>query len=85
MTTVWFGIPIQLVIKAEVGNLLLTSQELVQQGFDPDELEMNEIGYKGSFLNDSLNLSVGRLHLRLGQTRQVIKVAVVQGSASWAY
>lgn len=53
-------------------------QELVQQGFDPEELEMNEIGYKGSFLNDSLNLSA------VGYTydwtnKQVIKVAVVQG------
>ena len=53
-------------------------KELVQQGFDPEELEMNEIGYKGSFLNDSLNLSA------VGYTydwtnKQVIKVAVVQG------
>ena len=53
-------------------------RELVQQGFDPEELEMNEIGYKGSFLNDSLNLSA------VGYTydwtnKQVIKVAVVQG------
>ncbi|GIS23263.1 MAG: hypothetical protein CM15mP123_11650 [Gammaproteobacteria bacterium] len=39
---------------------------------------MNEIGYKGSFLNDSLNLSA------VGYTydwtnKQVIKVAVIQG------
>ena len=39
-------------------------QELVQQGFDPEELEMHEIGYKGSFLNDSLSLSAVA-HIRL--------------------
>ena len=53
-------------------------RELVDQGFDPEELEMYEIGYKGSFLNDSLRLSA------TGYTydwtnKQVIKVSVVQG------
>ena len=53
-------------------------KELVDQGFDPEELEMYEIGYKGSFLNDSLRLSA------TGYTydwtnKQVIKVSVVQG------
>ena len=53
-------------------------KELVDQGFDPEELEMYEIGYKGSFLNDSLRLSA------TGYTydwtnKQLIKVSVVQG------
>jgi len=53
-------------------------QELVQQGFDPEELEMNEIGYKGSFLNGSLNLSTVAYSYDW-TNKQVIKVAVVQG------
>mgnify|MGYP005723773989 FL=1 len=53
-------------------------QELVQQGFDPEELEMNEIGYKGSFLNDSLSLSAVA-YTYDWTNKQVIKVAVVQG------
>ena len=53
-------------------------QELVQQGFDPEELEMNEVGYKGSFLNDSLNLSAVA-YTYDWTNKQVIKVAVVQG------
>ncbi len=49
-----------------------------RQGFDPEELEMHEIGYKGSFLNDSLSLSA------VGYTydwsdKQVIKVSVING------
>ena len=53
-------------------------EELVNDGFDPEELEMYEIGYKGSFLNDSLRLSA------TGYTydwtnKQLIKVSVVQG------
>ena len=53
-------------------------QELVQQGFDPEELEMNEIGYKGSFLKDSLSLSAVA-YTYDWTNKQVIKVAVVQG------
>ena len=53
-------------------------QELVQQGFDPEELEMHEIGYKGSFLNDSLSLSAVA-YTYDWTNKQVIKVAVVQG------
>ena len=31
-------------------------EETARQGFDPEELEMNEIGYKGSFVVDTLRL-----------------------------
>tara|TARA_B100001559_G_scaffold300398_1_gene286483 strand:+ start:458 stop:3343 length:2886 start_codon:yes stop_codon:yes gene_type:complete len=53
-------------------------KELVEQGFDPEELEMNEIGYKGTFLNDSLSLSAVAYSYDW-TNKQVIKVAVVQG------
>ena len=53
-------------------------RDIVEQGFDPEELEMNEIGYKGSFLNGSLNLSTVAYSYDW-TNKQVIKVAVVQG------
>ena len=53
-------------------------KELVEQGFDPEELEMNEIGYKGSFLNDSLSVSAVA-YAYDWTDKQVIKVSVVQG------
>ena len=53
-------------------------QDIVEQGFDPEELEMNEIGYKGSFLNGSLNLSTVAYSYDW-TNKQVIKVAVIQG------
>ncbi|MFL2736394.1 MAG: TonB-dependent receptor [Gammaproteobacteria bacterium] len=53
-------------------------KDIVEQGFDPEELEMNEIGYKGSFLNGSLNLSTVAYSYDW-TNKQVIKVAVVQG------
>ena len=53
-------------------------KELVEQGFDPEELEMNVIGYKGTFLNDSLSLSAVAYSYDW-TNKQVIKVAVVQG------
>ncbi len=51
---------------------------LVDQGFDPEELEMYEIGYKGSFLNDSLRLSASG-YTYDWTNKQVIKVSVVNG------
>ncbi len=53
-------------------------KDLVEQGFDPEELVMNEIGYKASFLNDSLSLSAVAYTYEW-TNKQVIKVAVVQG------
>ena len=53
-------------------------KELVEQGFDPEELEMNEIGYKGSFLDDSLSVSAVA-YTYDWTDKQVIKVSVVQG------
>ncbi len=53
-------------------------RELVEQGFDPEELEMNEIGYKGSFLNGSLNLSAVAYNYDWTD-KQTIKVSVVNG------
>ena len=53
-------------------------KDLVEQGFDPEELEMYEIGYKGSFLNDSLRLSAAA-YTYDWTDKQLIKVKVVQG------
>ena len=53
-------------------------RDLVEQGFDPEELEMFEIGYKGSFLNDSLRLSAAA-YTYDWTDKQLIKVKVVQG------
>ena len=53
-------------------------KELVDQGFDPEELEMYEVGYKGAFLNNSLNLSAVA-YTYDWTDKQLIKVAVVQG------
>ena len=53
-------------------------RDLVEQGFDPEELEMYEIGYKGSFLNDSLRLSAAA-YTYDWTDKQLIKVKVVQG------
>ncbi len=53
-------------------------EELVNQGFDPEELEMYEVGYKGSFLNDSLRLSA-TAYTYDWTNKQLIKVSVVQG------
>jgi len=53
-------------------------RDLVEQGFDPEELEMYEIGYKGSFLADSLRLSAAA-YTYDWTDKQLIKVKVVQG------
>ena len=53
-------------------------RDLVEQGFDPEELEMYEIGYKGSFLDDSLRLSAAA-YTYDWTDKQLIKVKVVQG------
>ena len=53
-------------------------KDLVEQGFDPEELEMYEIGYKGSFLGDSLRLSAAA-YTYDWTDKQLIKVKVVQG------
>ena len=53
-------------------------RDLVEQGFDPEELEMNEIGYKGSFLNNSLRLSLAAYSYDW-KDKQLIKVKVVNG------
>ena len=53
-------------------------KDLVEQGFDPEELEMYEIGYKGSFLNESLRLSAAA-YTYDWTDKQLIKVKVVQG------
>ena len=53
-------------------------RDLVEQGFDPEELEMYEIGYKGAFLNDSLRLSAAA-YTYDWTDKQLIKVKVVQG------
>ena len=53
-------------------------RDLVEQGFDPEELEMYEIGYKGSFLNDSLRFSAAA-YTYDWTDKQLIKVKVVQG------
>ncbi len=53
-------------------------EETARQGFDPEELEMHEIGYKGSFLNDSLSLSAVAYGYDWSD-KQVIKVSVIQG------
>ena len=53
-------------------------RDLVEQGFDPEELEMYEVGYKGSFLDDSLRLSAAA-YTYDWTDKQLIKVKVVQG------
>ena len=53
-------------------------RDLVEQGFDPEELEMYEIGYKGTFLDDSLRLSAAA-YTYDWTDKQLIKVKVVQG------
>jgi outer membrane receptor protein involved in Fe transport len=53
-------------------------KETASEGFDPEELEMHEIGYKGSFLNDSLSLSAVAYAYDWSD-KQVIKVSVIQG------
>ena len=53
-------------------------KDLVEQGFDPEELEMYEIGYKGSFLADSLRLSAAA-YTYDWTDKQLIKVKVVKG------
>ena len=53
-------------------------RDLVEQGFDPEELEMYEIGYKGSFINDTLRLSAAA-YTYDWTDKQLIKVKVVQG------
>ncbi len=60
------------------GNLLIILKNLLDQGFDPEELEMYEVGYKGAFLNNSLNLSAVA-YTYDWTDKQLIKVAVVQG------
>ena len=62
-------------LKQAVGNLQIILKTL-QERFNPEELEMHEIGFKGAFLNDSLSLSAV---LPLGWSdKQVIKVSVIQ-------
>lgn len=53
-------------------------ESAASQGFDPEELEMHEIGYKGTFLNDSLSLSAVAYGYDWSD-KQVIKVSVIQG------
>ena len=53
-------------------------EQTARQGFDPEELIMNEIGYKGSFLNNSLSLSAVAYAYEWSD-KQVIKVSVIQG------
>ena len=53
-------------------------RDLVEEGFDPEELEMYEIGYKGSFLADSLRLSAAA-YTYDWTDKQLIKVKVVNG------
>ena len=53
-------------------------KETASEGFDPEELEMHEVGYKGSFLNDSLSLSAVAYAYDWSD-KQVIKVSVIQG------
>ncbi len=49
-----------------------------REGFNPEELVMHEIGYKGSFLNDSISLSAVAYNYDWSD-KQVIKVSVIQG------
>jgi outer membrane receptor protein involved in Fe transport len=53
-------------------------KDLVEKGFDPEELEMYEIGYKSSFLNESLRLSAAA-YTYDWTDKQLIKVSVVNG------
>jgi len=53
-------------------------KNLVEKGFDPEELEMYEIGYKSSFLDDSLRLSAAA-YTYDWTDKQLIKVSVVNG------
>ncbi len=53
-------------------------EQTARQGFDPEELIMNEIGYKGSFLNNSLSLSAVAYAYEWSD-KQVIKVSVING------
>ena len=52
-------------------------EQTARQGFDPEELIMNEIGYKGSFLNNSLSLSAVAYAYEWSD-KQVIKVSVIR-------
>ena len=53
-------------------------EQTARQGFNPEELIMNEIGYKGSFLNNSLSLSAVAYAYEWSD-KQVIKVSVING------
>ena len=53
-------------------------ESTAKEGFDPEELEMHEVGFKGSFLDDSLSLSAVAYNYAWSD-KQVIKVSVIQG------
>ena len=53
-------------------------EQTAREGFDPEELEMHEIGYKGTFLNNSLSLSAVAYNYGWSD-KQVIKVSTDQG------
>ena len=52
-------------------------EDTAREGFNPEELEMHEIGFKGAFLNDSLSLSAVAYNYGWSD-KQVIKVSVIQ-------